>query len=196
MSRKFGSTRFLLLLLLPVLASCNGLDHREFLSHKPAAGISTTSASSQMVVTFEDGKQCFAPPPDAATDTGSDVAIALPLSVSNTNAGAGNFQDQVPLGGRNPNVLITRQIMFESCLAEQRFELTREERILHWQRTLQMVALINQRSLEGLSVRSDNIAETTPTLNYQPFNGGPPAVQTNPGNSNTTNIHGGPYYER
>lgn len=153
-----------------------------------------------MVVAFEDGTKCFAPAPDAVSDTGSDFSIALPLTVTTAGGGEAQFKDQVPLGGRNPNVLITRQILFESCLAEQRFNLSKEERLLHWQQTMQLIAAINQRSLDGLSVTNDNIAGSAPTLNYRQLPQGAAAALGQSGSGRSTGqkipVTSGPYYRK
>ena len=122
------------------------------------------SPSSQMIIQNKNGVVCFAPAPDAAQQIGGDVSIVLPFTVTLGEPSQANaFDDQIPLGGRNPNVLITRALLFEACMVEARSDMSKDERLAHWERTLKAIETINTGSLEGSSIQSDNFNASLPT---------------------------------
>lgn len=104
--------------------------------------------TAQPIVRNSDGSICYGPQPDATID--EDGAAG----VGSFSFGVGD--NELPLGGRNPNVLITRDIFFQSCLAESRLNLGPAERLALFNRTLELVRVVNSVSLEGSSIESDS----------------------------------------
>lgn len=122
-----------------------------------------------MVVERSNGDLCFGPAPDAAPERGTAFSMQLPLTVSTTSSdSADTINDDLPLGGRNPTALITRDILFHACLAETRLKLTTEERRAHWKETIDAVIKINSQSLEGSSIGSDTFSGDLPTASVPP----------------------------
>lgn len=105
------------------------------------------SASAQPIVRNPDGTICYGPHPDTTID------IDGAAGTKGVTLAAGD--NELPIGGRNPNVLITRDIFFQSCLAEARLGLSNKERRELFDKTLETVAQINSGSLEGAYVQSD-----------------------------------------
>jgi hypothetical protein len=126
--------------------------------------MTTLSSSSRALIVFDNGHICLAPPPDSAEDSGADLNIAFPLSVSSSTGGAGTYEDQIPLGGRGGNALVTRDLIFETCLSEQRHDLTRQEKLDRWDRMLDAIVKINGHPLDpaGTTVNQAPTAAPVP----------------------------------
>jgi len=141
---------------LALLGGCGNIDvhHRE--SGMLAPGLTLVGPSSQPIVRNEDGTICYGPPPDASIDEQAGGAVKW-FSFGDNN-------DELPLGGRNPNVLITRDLLFQSCLAESRLKLNNEQRIKLFYKTLAIVQSINGKSLDGNAVttNADSGSQTIP----------------------------------
>jgi len=103
------------------------------------------------IVKNADGTYCFGPQPDSSIS----VDISADSSTSPLSSVMDN-DDESSLGGRNPNVLITRDLLFHSCLAEARLKLSKKERKELFEKTLSVIQTVNGQSLEGSSVISDN----------------------------------------
>ncbi|GAB55696.1 hypothetical protein GPUN_1579 [Glaciecola punicea ACAM 611] len=135
-------------------------------------GITLTGSSSRYIVKNKDGSFCFGPPPDAAfTDSmsGSMGGLALTLfdnsTVNSSSSDAlADAHQRVGLGGRNPNVLISREILFESCLLMEKANLTSAQMIDLYKITLDAIVQINAKSLDGNSIKSDNGASESLSL--------------------------------
>ena len=63
-------------------------------------------------------------------------------------------EEELPLGGRNPNVLVTRDIIFQSCLAEALLGLNADELKAYYQAMMELLAKVNAQSLEGSRVEN------------------------------------------
>lgn len=103
------------------------------------------------IVKNADGTYCFGPQPDSS--------ISLDLSADSSTSPLSSVTDndnESSLGGRNPNVLITRDLLFQSCLAESRLKLSKKERKELFEKTLSVIQAVNGQSMEGSSVVSDN----------------------------------------
>jgi hypothetical protein len=126
-------------------------------------GITLAGSSSRYIVKNKDGSFCFGPPPDAAfTDSmsGSMGGLALTLfdnsTVNSSSSDAlSDAHQRVGLGGRNPNVLITREILFETCLLMEKANLTSAQMIDLHKITLDAIVKLNDKSLDGNSIKSD-----------------------------------------
>jgi hypothetical protein len=125
--------------------------------------ITLTGSSSRYIVKNKDGSFCFGPPPDAAfTDSmsGSMGGLAITLFDNSTsNSGSsnaiGDAHQRTSLGGRNPNVLITREILFETCLLMEKANLTSAQMIDLYKTTLDTIVKLNDKSLDGNAITSD-----------------------------------------
>jgi hypothetical protein len=151
--------RNFLLLLMPVLGSgCATMasDVHHFSTRRIGDSLTLLTSSSQIIVTNPDGSVCVGPPPDATADMGMAASVAL--IGGKGGDGVGSEEEELPLGGRNPNVLVTRDLLFQSCLAESRLALSSDERKAHYQALLDLLAKINSDSLEGKNV--ENVDES------------------------------------
>lgn len=125
-------------------------DVHHFSTRDVGTSMTMVTSSSQIIITNPDGTHCVGPPPDATTDLGFSANVSVFSGGGSDGAGGG--EEELPLGGRNPNVLITRDILFQSCLAEARLGLDSEERKAHYLATMDLIGKINAQSLEGSSV--------------------------------------------
>ena len=111
--------------------------------------VTLIAAVAQPIVKNSDGTICYGPQPDGT--------INKSLFGGGTNGMTlGGTDDEAYLGGRNPNVLISRDILFQSCLAETRLQLSDEERKALFSRTLDVIQAINSASLDGTSIEADS----------------------------------------
>ena len=110
--------------------------------------VTLISAVGQPIVKNSDGTICYGPQPDGTINKSLSGAGTSGLT-------AGATDDEAYLGGRNPNVLISRDILFQSCLAETRLKLSNEERKALFSRTLDVIQAINSVPLDGASIETD-----------------------------------------
>jgi hypothetical protein len=124
--------------------------------------ITLAGASSRYIVTNKDGSFCFGPSPDAAfTDSmGANLGLGFTLIDMSKNGESSDSIDDAHirsgLGGRNPNVLISREILFETCLLIERAKLSPSQMVELYKTTLDAIVKINQVPLDGAAILSDN----------------------------------------
>ncbi len=147
--------------LLALVAACSstpgGLADRTHKDIDLEKQITLVGAGGLPIVRNDDGTFCYGPMPDAALDEGVSGGVNT-IGVSSFSGGEG--QIETPLGGRNPNVLITRDIFFQTCLAESRLNMNRDERMELLHKTLEAVVKINTKSLDGDSIKTDTPASS------------------------------------
>jgi hypothetical protein len=139
------------LLLSGCLRSVRDVHH--YSTQQLGPSLSMVTASSQLIVTNADGSICVGPPPDATSDLGISASVSVLGGAE--QGGAAGGEEELPLGGRNPNVLVTRDLLFQSCLAEARLNLSPEERKAHHAALMQLIAGINGHTLEGVDIQTD-----------------------------------------
>lgn len=133
---------------LVVLSGCTEADVFHQGNRTLKSQLTLIGPSAQPIVKNDDGTICYGPQPDATIDE--------TVAGSNSAFGIGAADEELPLGGRNPNVLITRDILFQSCLAESRMRLTKAERMKLYYKTLDTIQAINSATLEGAYITNDN----------------------------------------
>jgi len=141
----------LILIGLGLIGCAENLDvmHQSDLNLESA--VTLIAPVAQPIVKNPDGTYCYGPQPDGA--------INISRSGTGINGGTGTgSDDEAYLGGRNPNVLISRDLLFQSCLAEARLKLSNEERKALFSRTLDIIQAINSESLDGEAIESDTAA--------------------------------------
>lgn len=175
---------------LVLLGGCANIDvhHRE--AGSLSSDLTLVGPSSQPIVRNPDGTLCYGPQPDSSIDESAGGALKW--------FSFGDNSDELPLGGRNPNVLVTRDVLFQSCLAETRLKLDREERIELFYKTLDVIQGINAKTLEGAAVTSDansgsqNIPQSAvPSLSGKSSSTGGSAWGSGGGGSGTSDDSGG-----
>ncbi len=127
---------------------------------KNEGAITLVGSSSRYVVKNKDGSFCFGPPPDAAFTDSMGASIGMTLVDVSKNEGSSDALEDAHqrsgLGGRNPNVLISREILFELCLLQERADLTSDQMVGLYETTLDAIVKINANSLDGDNITSDN----------------------------------------
>jgi hypothetical protein len=157
----------ILLIIIFVLAGCSAMTPQvghEISSVAPAQDgtITLSGASSRYIVKNKDGSFCFGPSPDAAfTDSmGTSLGFTMTMIDMTKNSGSSDsMQDahiRSGLGGRNPNVLISREILFETCLLIERAQLSPAQMVELYKTSLDAIVKINQVTLDGTAILSDN----------------------------------------
>jgi len=126
--------------------------------------IYTASAGARTLVARrpDDGLTlCAEPAPDAAVSTDEDLAVALTLVDLRDGADQARAgEEESSLGGRYPNVLVTRELFFRLCEFMANTPLTAEERIALFRSTLDSVNTINGAPLgTGSAAQSSLDAE-------------------------------------
>jgi len=130
--------------------------------------ISLVGASSRAVVKTKNGSYCFGPSPDAAFNDTMGMGFNLELLTFGDDNTDDSFDDahlRNNLGGRNPNVLITRELLFEACIMGDRANLTQQQMIDIYKATLGTIEKINSQSLDGAGIRTDNPDESLTVTN-------------------------------
>jgi energy-coupling factor transporter ATP-binding protein EcfA2 len=154
----------ILLAIIFVLTGCSAMKPQvghEVSSVEPAqeGTITLAGASSRYIVKNKDGSFCFGPSPDATFTDSMGTSLGLTLVDTSTSSSSDSMEDahsRSGLGGRNPNVLITREILFETCLLVERAKLSPSQMVELYKTTLDAIVKINQRTLDGAAITSDN----------------------------------------
>jgi hypothetical protein len=122
--------------------------------------ITLSGSSSRYIIKNKDGSYCFSPAPDAAfTDSTSDGLELTLVKVGDSSSNSDTIADahqRMSLGGRNPNVLITRDILFETCLLIGRAGLNASQMLDVYKSSLDTITQINKQSLDGAAIKSDD----------------------------------------
>ena len=147
------------------ITGCNSTPQagHEIGATNPTSAMTLLGASSRLVIKNADGTLCVGPPPDAAFSDSKSDSLGITLvnyDNSQTSDSIGNAHARLPLGGRNPNVLVTRDLLFEACLFAQRAKLNQEQQLKLYRETLYTIQQVNNGSLDGSSVTSDNSNES------------------------------------
>jgi hypothetical protein len=141
----------LILISLGLIGCAENLDVMHQSDLNLESEVTLIAPVAQPIVKNPDGTYCYGPQPDGA--------INISRSVTGINGGTvTGGDDEAYLGGRNPNVLISRDLLFQSCLAEARLKLSNEERKALFSRTLDIIQAINSESLDGEAIESDTAA--------------------------------------
>lgn len=141
----------LILISLGLIGCAENLDVMHQSDLNLESEVTLIAPVAQPIVKNPDGTYCYGPQPDGAIN----------ISRSGTGINVGTVtgvDDEAYLGGRNPNVLISRDLLFQSCLAEARLKLSNEERKALFSRTLDIIQAINSESLDGEAIESDTAA--------------------------------------
>lgn len=90
-----------------------------------------TSSDEAQVVVFRradsDSKICLAPSPDSSPTISEGASIALPGS--HDEIAAEDATGALSLGGRNPEVLITRELLYRACELTQNIGATPQDTV-------------------------------------------------------------------
>jgi hypothetical protein len=154
--------RFLTILWTCSLTACAATDPKsghEVTQINRVGDLSLVGASSRLVVKNSNGSHCFGPPPDAAFSDSMGMGVNISMLNFGDDTTSDSFDDahiRNNLGGRNPNVLITRELLFEACLLADRAGLTPSQMVEIYKATLSTIEKINSQSLDGENITSDN----------------------------------------
>jgi hypothetical protein len=136
---------------------------------KNEGAITLTGSSSRYIVKNKDGSFCFGPPPDASFTDSMGASFGLTLVDTSKNDGSSDALDdahqRLSLGGRNPNVLISREILFETCLLMEKAKLNPEQMLDLYNKTIDAIVKINSKTLDGDKISSDNGSSGALTMN-------------------------------
>jgi hypothetical protein len=107
--------------------------------------VSVSSATRHTMVAPADSKNysCAEPPPDAAFADDDDLSFGLSfLNFGSTPTSGRIAQEQAGLGGRSPNVLMVREMLFRMCEFFINSKLTPEQKVDLYKATLDAVAKV------------------------------------------------------
>lgn len=102
-------------------------------------------------------KYCYAPPPDAIQEGGGGLSLSLP-SVAGQSSASGSSSTQIEglsLGGRNPAILITREIMYRTCEFSNNFGLAKDEAKEFYLKNLDFLKAVLPSQVESASSALD-----------------------------------------
>jgi hypothetical protein len=106
---------------------------------------SDTSAISTTHVRTIDGRRvvCMAPPPDSsfssAVNSGLQMSIIRNDDNSKDSEGSSASANESELAGRSPSLLITREVLYRTCEVSDNFDLTKEEAIKLFSKSMEIV---------------------------------------------------------
>ena len=145
--------RFFLCAIVCSLAACASPDPLAVNLHRGQNLTlhSTTAAVSSTVVRAVGDNRiiCAQPQPDASISEseGASVSIALAKVSGDEQASEQSGENENSLGGRDPNVLITRELLFRQCEFLGNSNLTDQQKIDLYNATLSAIVTINQAAL-------------------------------------------------
>ncbi len=107
-------------------------------------GVSTLLIAPEMRdVYFNDQKSnerhCRAPGPDVSIESSSGVSLGVTLAGNTDKIGDESGQAGLALGGRNPAVLITRELMYRACEVSSNLNANEKDTLLIYERFLQVI---------------------------------------------------------
>ncbi len=107
--------------------------------------IVTTSSSRQMVMIKDRDsveRYCRGPEPDSSLATSSGMSFSLPVGTGARTIGGQKQQESAALGGRNPAVLITRELLYRACELSMNTNADPEKTLAIYREFLQIAAQI------------------------------------------------------
>lgn len=102
-------------------------------------------------------KYCFAPSPDAVREASGGLSLNLP-SIAGEPSASGSNSAQIQglsLGGRNPAILITREIMYRTCEFSNNFSLSKDEAKEFYLKNLDFLKAVLPSQVESASAALD-----------------------------------------
>ncbi len=91
---------------------------KDMLFDRDGVDIVTTNSSRQMVMIKDrvsTERFCRGPEPDSSLATSGSVSLTMPFATGAKSVGGQKQQESLALGGRNPAVLITRELLYRAC---------------------------------------------------------------------------------
>ncbi len=82
-------------------------------------------------------RHCRAPGPDVSIESSSGVSLGVSIAGDADKISDGSSQAGLALGGRNPAVLITRELMYRACELSSNLNASKKDTLLIYERFLQ-----------------------------------------------------------
>ncbi len=82
-------------------------------------------------------RHCRAPGPDVSIESSSGVSFGVSIAGDADKISDGSSQAGLALGGRNPAVLITRELMYRACELSSNLNASKKDTLLIYERFLQ-----------------------------------------------------------
>ena len=146
---------------------CN--DFQPHVVHVPAKGDYTVAASASLRpgMVFDNGGRhvaCLPPPPDAGFREADEFDLSISIASVSTGdeaADAVSESGEQEFVGRTPALLLTRELMFQNCLAAQNMGLSKDEQLALHNKTLDTIATIFASETDKTSVTiSQTLSDT------------------------------------
>jgi len=100
---------------------------------------------------------CLARGADVADTESAGIGASFGLNSKNESLSEGSSVGAVELGGRNPAVLITRELMYRTCEMMMNLNLTKEESLKLFAETLKASVTVSQNQTDsGVAAMSGN----------------------------------------
>jgi hypothetical protein len=90
---------------------------------------------------------CITPVPDALYNVNDGFSLGLTSKLGKEQAGLSESETEVGLGGRSPNVLITREMYFRLCEFLSNGTYSKETKVELFKATLEAITLVNKNNL-------------------------------------------------
>jgi len=109
----------------------------------------STAANSSLVIRDKNDAYnfCSEPSPDVAVDENTSVSFDVSVVDSNDNSNESEGINEVGLGGRSANVLITRETFYRTCEFISNSNLSDQQKLDLYKQTLKTIADINNQNL-------------------------------------------------
>ncbi|MCP4274032.1 MAG: hypothetical protein GY781_19090 [Gammaproteobacteria bacterium] len=122
--------------------------------------IYSTNADQQSTIMKDHNSTerfCLARGADVADTESAGIAASFGIGSKNESLSDGSSRGAVELGGRNPAVLITRELMYRTCEMMMNLNLTKEESLKLFAQTLKASITISQNQTDsGVAALSAN----------------------------------------
>ncbi len=120
---------------------------------------STTADQQSTLMKDHDSTErfCLARGADVADTESAGIGATVGLKSNSDNLSEGSSRGAIDLGGRNPAVLITRELMYRTCEIIMNLNLTKEESLKLYSQTLNASITISQnQTSSGVAAISGN----------------------------------------
>ena len=114
-----------------------------------ANGIRIYSTTSEIQLTFmkdhgTDERMCVSRGSDVADTESTSLGLSYGNTIDDESVSEGSSKAAVNLGGRSPSVLIIRELMFRACELTMNLNLSKEEALELYHKTLNSVSIVSQ----------------------------------------------------
>jgi hypothetical protein len=160
-----------------IFSACASKSVKPFVTERDGVNAVSSTSDTQMTFIKKHGdadRYCAARPSDVADTSSSGVKLAGSALAESSDIGEGSSRGALSLGGRDPAVLITREIMYRACELSMNLNTDTKQTVEIYKTFLEFIKDITKKQTgtgtasvgaESTNIMSmkDNIQDTTTT---------------------------------